>query len=198
VLAAGATLILDNVSELALGVELTIGRDNGNDLTLERKTVSRRHAMICESGGRWFVEDRGSFNGTFVNGTRIQPGVRFPLRHGDRIGFGSEHVVFSAPDQFEDPEATTGIALATPPTSRPLSPFQRQVVQALAAAWLAGGSLDDLPSNEEIAARLGTPGAAETVKAALRRAYAKAGLTTGSPYAKRQALCRIARQRGWI
>ena len=32
----------------------------------------------------------------------------------------------------------------------------------------------------------------------LRRAYAKAGLTEGSPYAKRRALCKIARQRGWI
>jgi hypothetical protein len=198
VLAAGAMLILDDGSELPLGGELTVGRDDGNDLTLERRTVSRLHAVICESGGRWFVEDRGSFNGTFVNGSRIQPGARFPLRHGDRIGFGSEHVVFSAPDQAEDPDATTAIVAAAPPTSRPLSPFQRQVVEALAANWLAGGSLDDLPSNEEIAARIGTPGAGETVKAALRRAYAKAGLTTGSPYAKRQALCRIARQRGWI
>ena len=52
--------------------------------------------------------------------------------------------------------------------------------------------------HEEIAARLGTPGATETVKAALRRAYAKAGLTEGSPYAKRRALCKIARQRGWV
>jgi hypothetical protein len=72
------------------------------------------------------------------------------------------------------------------------------VVEALCAGWLAGGSLDDLPTNDEIAARLGTPGATETVKAALRRAYAKAGLTEGSPYAKRRALCKIARQRGWV
>ena len=72
------------------------------------------------------------------------------------------------------------------------------MVEALCSGWLAGGSLDELPTNEEIAARLGTPGATETVKAALRRAYAKAGLTEGSPYAKRRALCKIARQRGWV
>jgi DNA-binding CsgD family transcriptional regulator len=55
-----------------------------------------------------------------------------------------------------------------------------------------------LPSNEEIAARLGTPGATETVKAALRRAYAKAGLTGQPAHVKRRTLCRAARQRGWI
>ena len=121
-----------------------------------------------------------------------------PLRHGDRIGLGAESVVFSAPDSLIDPEVTTALQAGPPALTRPLSPFQRQVVEALCAGWLAGGSLDDLPTNEEIAARLGTPGATETVKAALRRAYAKAGLTEGSPYAKRRALCKIARQRGWV
>ena len=74
---------------------------------------------------------------------------------------------------------TTALQVGPPALTRPLSPFQRQVVEALCAGWLAGGSLDDLPTNDEIAARLGTPGATETVKAALRRAYAKAGLDGG-------------------
>jgi pSer/pThr/pTyr-binding forkhead associated (FHA) protein len=151
-----------------------------------------------EAEERWFVEDRGSFNGTFLNGIRVQPGVRLPLRHGDRIGFGGETVVFSWPAGLHDAETTKPLAQVTPAMTRPLSPFQTQVVGCLCSAWLQGGSLDDLPSNEEIAARLGTPGATETVKAALRRAYAKAGLTEGSPYAKRRLLCRVARQRGWI
>ena len=64
--------------------------------------------------------------------------------------------------------------------------------------WLAGSSLETLPSNEQIAAQLGTPGATGTVKAALRRIYAKAGLSDQPAHAKRRALCRIARQNGWI
>jgi hypothetical protein len=79
-----------------------------------------------------------------------------------------------------------------------LSPFQRQVVQCLCGPWLAGASLERLPSNEQIAAQLGTPGATGTVKAALRRIYAKAGLSGEPAHAKRRALCRVARQRGWV
>ncbi len=56
----------------------------------------------------------------------------------------------------------------------------------------------ELPSNEEIAARLGTPDATEGVKAALRRVYAKAGLTDVSSATKRRNLCLVARRRGWI
>ena len=63
---------------------------------------------------------------------------------------------------------------------------------------LAGSSLETLPSNEEIAAQLGTPGATGTVKAALRRIYAKAGLSDQPAHAKRRSLCRVARQNGWI
>ena len=193
-----AGLILPDGSERRLTAEFTIGRADENDLTIDKPTVSRSHAVVTEEGERWFLEDRGSFNGTFVNGQRIQAGAKVPLRHGDRIGLGAESVVFSAPGSLVDPEVTTALQTGPPALTRPLSPFQRQVVEALSSAWLAGGSLDDLPTNEEIAARLGTPGATETVKAALRRAYAKAGLTEGSPYAKRRALCKIARQRGWV
>jgi pSer/pThr/pTyr-binding forkhead associated (FHA) protein len=196
--AGRATLILGDGNELELHEEFTIGRADENDLTLDQPTVSRHHALVVEAEERWFLEDRGSFNGTVLNGIRVQPGVRLPLRHGDRIGFGAEHVVFSWPEGLSDVDRTTPIEQIAPLMSRPLSPFQGQVVRCLCAGWLQGGSLDDLPSNEEIAGKLGTPGATETVKAALRRAYAKAGLTEGSPYAKRRALCRVARQRGWI
>jgi FHA domain len=196
--AAGASLILADGTERELTTEFAIGRADDNDLTLEKPTVSRHHALVTEEGDRWFLEDRGSFNGTFLNGSRIQAGAKVPLRHGDRVGLGAESIVFSAPGSLVDPEVTTALQTGPPALTRPLSPFQRQVVEVLCGGWLAGGSLDELPTNEEIAARLGTPGATETVKAALRRAYAKAGLTEGSPYAKRRALCKIARQRGWI
>lgn len=194
----GATLILADGRERDLGAGVAVGRSAENDLVLDDVTVSRQHALVVSAGERFFLEDRGSFNGTFLNGVRVQPGVRLPLRHGDRIGFGTQAVVFSSPGALRDVDSTRPLSRVPPPLQRPLSPFQQQVVRCLCEPWLSGGALDDLPSNDEIAARLGTPGATETVKAALRRAYAKAGLTDGAPHAKRRSLCRVARQRGWI
>ena len=193
-----ASLILSDGREWELDGDVAIGRADDNDLVLPTTTVSRHHARIRRTDDRWFLEDRGSFNGTFLNGVRVQPGVRLPLRHGDRIAFGSNAVVFSWPAGVDDLDRTRPLAQVAPPLQRPLSPFQQQVVRCLCQPWLGGGTLDDLPSNEEIAAKRGTPAATEAGKAALRRAYAKAGLTDGSPYAKRRLLCRVARQRGWI
>ena len=89
--------------EHELNESVTIGRDDSNDLTFTSATVSRDHAALTVTDGRWYVEDRGSFNGTFLNGTRVQPGTPLPLRHADRIGIGAETVLFSWPAQLQDP-----------------------------------------------------------------------------------------------
>src|SRR5512133_3001660 len=78
-------------TEHELKESVTIGRDAARDLTFQSPTVSREHAALTFREGRWFVEDRGSFNGTFLNGTRVQPGTPLPLRHADRIGIGDRH-----------------------------------------------------------------------------------------------------------
>jgi len=185
-------------TEYELHGTLTIGRGPENDLTLASSAVSRRHAAVAFREGRWYVEDRGSFNGTFLNGTRVNPGTPLPLRHADRIEIGGEPLIFSWPAQLRDPDATEPLDEVSPSDPTQLSSLQRQVVQCLCGPWLAGASLESLPSNEQIAARLGTPGATGTVKAALRRIYAKAGLSGMPANAKRRSLCRVARQRGWI
>jgi hypothetical protein len=189
---------LPDGTEHELDGSMTIGRDPGNDLTLAASAVSRKHAALVFREGRWYVEDRGSYNGTFLNGTRVSPGTPLPLRHADRIEIGGEALLFSWPAQLDDPDTTDPIDELAPPDRTQLSAFQRQVVQCLCRPWLAGASLESLPSNEEIASMLGTPGATGTVKAALRRIYAKAGLSGQPAHAKRRALCRIARQRGWV
>ena len=185
-------------TEHELTEPLTVGRGPENDLVLASTAVSRRHAAIVRREGRWYVEDRGSYNGTFLNGTRVNPGTPLPLRHADRIEIGREAILVSWPAQLRDADTTEPLEEVSPADPAQLSSFQRQVVQALCAPWLAGASLESLPSNEQIAALLGTPGATGTVKAALRRLYAKAGLSDQPAHAKRRALCRVARQRGWI
>ena len=47
--------------------------------------ASGRHAELRREGGRWYVVDAGSRNGTWVNGRRVD---RHALTHGDEIEFG--------------------------------------------------------------------------------------------------------------
>jgi hypothetical protein len=193
--AEGGRLEVGGVEHRLDGV-LAIGRGAENAIVLEDTTVSREHARLELVGGRWAIEDVGSANGTFVNGERVPFGARRPLRHGDRIGIGAAELVFSWPAERDDPDRTDAReALAVPLL---LSPFQRQVVRALCGAWMAHENLDALPTNHQIAAALGTPEAADSVKAALKRIYAKAGLSDLPSHAKRRALCRAARQQGWL
>jgi hypothetical protein len=63
--------------------ELTIGRDETCDLVIPERQVSRQHARIRHEGGRHILEDLGSKNGTFVNGSEVvEP---HPLQDGDEI-----------------------------------------------------------------------------------------------------------------
>ena len=197
-MAAEIWLTFPDGTEHELNDSVEIGRDPKNDLVMESAAVSREHAGVVFRDGRWFLEDRGSFNGTYLNGTRVVPGTPLPLRHADRISIGTETLIFAWPAQQDDPDTTEPLHEIGTSNGAQLSTFQRQVVQALCGPWLAGASLETLPSNEEIAAQLGTPGATGTVKAALRRIYAKAGLSDQPAHAKRRALCRVARQNGWI
>jgi pSer/pThr/pTyr-binding forkhead associated (FHA) protein len=51
--------------------------------------VSRQHAILMSNAdGLWLI-DLDSTNGTWVNGLYLQPGLKYRLRNGDRIEFGS-------------------------------------------------------------------------------------------------------------
>mgnify|MGYP001297515475 CR=1 FL=1 len=73
----------------------TIGRTNGNDLIIQGKTVSRRHARLWFENNRWLLTDMQSANGTFVNSARLQPNQPVALNDGDILNFGDEIVLFS-------------------------------------------------------------------------------------------------------
>lgn len=80
--------------------EAVIGRDPQDSLGSEKflcipdHTVSRRHARVRRRGDVYFVEDLHSFNGTFVMGKRIKPGVWHPLRDGEEFSVASAQIVF--------------------------------------------------------------------------------------------------------
>jgi pSer/pThr/pTyr-binding forkhead associated (FHA) protein len=194
-----SSLIFADGLERSLAGDLMIGRDGACGLVIDAKTVSRTHARLYEQNGIWFLEDRGSVNGTRLNGKHVPAHTSVRLRHGDRIEIGPQIFIFSRPGELADEDRTEPeLAIDPIDAGSRLSPLQTQVVRVLCEGWLESGSLEQLPSNETIAQRLGTPGASATVKAALRRTYVKAGITNLPPQAKRRALCRVARHRGWI
>jgi pSer/pThr/pTyr-binding forkhead associated (FHA) protein len=64
----------------------SVGRAAGNDVRFDEDSVSSRHALISVASGRWWLEDLGSTNGTFVNDARVTG--RAPLRNGDVVQVG--------------------------------------------------------------------------------------------------------------
>jgi DNA-binding NtrC family response regulator len=61
----------DEGSELPILSRVVVGTDEGAQLVLRDRRVSRRHAEFCMRGGRVMVRDLGSRNGTFVGHTRV-------------------------------------------------------------------------------------------------------------------------------
>jgi len=91
---------MERAQVFPLHEEAVLGRGPQDSLGADRfiripgHTVSRRHARIRRRGGAYFIEDLHSFNGTFVLGNRLQPGVWYPLRDGDEFALASTPLVF--------------------------------------------------------------------------------------------------------
>ena len=65
-----------------------VGRAAAGKEVLEiHEEISRRHAQFVVSEGAWFIVDLGSSNGTFLDGERIPPKEKIPVRNGQRIMF---------------------------------------------------------------------------------------------------------------
>ena len=75
------------------GERTTIGRSPDCPVFLDDVTVSRKHAVLVERDGRWFVEDQGSLNGTFVNRRRVESAE---LSDGDELQIGKYRLTFLA------------------------------------------------------------------------------------------------------
>jgi pSer/pThr/pTyr-binding forkhead associated (FHA) protein len=55
--------------------------------------VSRFHAEISITDGRYYLKDMGSTNGTYINGKKIPPYKLTPIRTGDQIRLGHLSIV---------------------------------------------------------------------------------------------------------
>ena len=61
---------------------------------LKNSSVSRIHASIRETNGRYFLSDMNSTNGTFINGRRLEINETVALEDGDRVGFAGTVLLF--------------------------------------------------------------------------------------------------------
>src|SRR4029079_988026 len=81
-------------------VQLIIGRGDKAGLRLVDDGISRDHARIVNENGEMMLEDLGSTNGTYCNGTRV---TRHSLSEGDKILLGSTTILkFSYQDQLDE------------------------------------------------------------------------------------------------
>jgi pSer/pThr/pTyr-binding forkhead associated (FHA) protein len=88
---------------------LRVGRDLGNDLVIDDPQVSRRHLEVTRAGdGWWLLRDLGSWNGTFLNGRRVDVG---PAADGDLLQIGQTRLLVTA----------AGLEPQRPGTPRPAS-----------------------------------------------------------------------------
>lgn len=80
-----------------------IGREPNCELRLDNLNISRRHARICWTKGRFEVEDLGSSNGTLLNG---KPVDRQQLMPQDEVVIGKFSIRLHAPTATPTPQQT--------------------------------------------------------------------------------------------
>jgi pSer/pThr/pTyr-binding forkhead associated (FHA) protein len=114
------------------GVRLTIGRTDDNDIVLEDDTVSSSHGMLTLSGNTWTIEDKGSANGTFVNGKKI---TSSSLKLGDRLQIGEVKLNFE--DAAQPAGGTKLMPAVDDATKTSVTPSVKKNIPAWAYGLLA-------------------------------------------------------------
>ena len=76
------------------GDSVQIGRLAQSDVVLRDPRVSRRHAEIRKEADEIVVVDRGSSNGSYINGMPMPPSKAFALEPGSFLIFAFEKVIY--------------------------------------------------------------------------------------------------------
>src|SRR5438874_1280962 len=82
--------------------EYVIGRRSDCQIFVPDMRVSRQHARLWKDGENWEIEDLGSNNGTFVNGTKVQSATA--IHHDDEIVIANNRIRVEARDSTLEPK----------------------------------------------------------------------------------------------
>ncbi len=137
-----------SIHDLPHGTVLTMGRQEGCEITIDHPKISRRHASF-HGGPTVEVEDLGSTNGIRVGGKRLATGARLSLRPGDTVQIGPFiAVLMPAPRDSHDTPTLAAIPV-TDPTAKGVSEIVRRVAQGAVSVHITG----ETGSGKEVLAR---------------------------------------------
>ncbi len=83
------------------GEKFVLGRNPDCDIVIAATSVSREHAQIVRVENRYYIEDKQSRNGTYINNQAIT--TRTPLQHNDRIRICDFQAAFLDPPSSSMP-----------------------------------------------------------------------------------------------
>lgn len=74
-----------------------VGRSPESQVVVPDAQVSRRHAMVRFQDGAFYLFDLGSFNGSYLNGSRVT--TARPLQNGDLVSFADNEYEFQSTEE---------------------------------------------------------------------------------------------------
>ncbi len=76
--------------------DTVIGRGGEAEFAIDDQEISKQHCMLRVNGSVCTLIDKGSTNGTLVNGRRLRAGVAHRIRHLDEIQIGDTFLMLLA------------------------------------------------------------------------------------------------------
>lgn len=124
---------------------ITIGRTKDNDIVLENRGVSRKHAQIEFNGEAAVIIDNESLNGTFVNNRRVNEEM---LRDEDTIMIGKYALEFHSdvtrPDSAGEMDGTMVLKTKQQKQLVETDRSERQIVSRVGGSVLLGLDNSDI------------------------------------------------------
>lgn len=73
---------------VALENDVEVGRGPSVDVCINEPCICEHHASVHIDDGKYYILDRESTSGTWLNGKRLRLGQRMQLHPGDYLSFG--------------------------------------------------------------------------------------------------------------
>jgi pSer/pThr/pTyr-binding forkhead associated (FHA) protein len=136
---------IDGISMIPIDASSFIaGNSDAVDIKLENRFVSRRHFQVRFESDVFYISDLGSTNGTYLNGSKLNPNEERILRDGDRVGLGVDEVLLV----FSGPARTVRIDTAVIAKAGQADDDDLVVDASSRDVWVRGGKLPSLPRKE--------------------------------------------------